>query len=322
MVIVILAGVAELPYGPTVKRPIFLRRLTLGARPSFLPRDPSGPRLLTLDSRLSVLIAVKNHRALIVDCIESLRGIADEVLIADSGATDDTIELARAACGGDCTCRVIARQYVAAGNFKNWAIPQAAHPWVLIVDVDERLTGPLATEIREAMNRDDRCDGYWIYRLNYYLGRPVRFCGWRNDRVIRLIRRDLFRYPDESADHTEFKTKGRRVGRFRHRMHHFTRRSLDEHLEKCGRYSQVQARRWLAQGRRPSWLRMMLHPPLRFLRTYLAYGGILDGMAGLQLSYMAAYYAYLKHARLWELHQEASQTTCPADADPAHRRVA
>lgn len=259
--------------------------------------------------QLSVLIAVKNHRELIRECVESVRNVADEVLIADSGSTDDTVQLAESACRGYCSCKTVARDYVTAGSFKNWAIPQASHPWVLILDVDERLTDELSAEIGELLGREPEAVGYWICRDNYFLGHRVRFGGWNSDHVIRLIRRDLFRYPDQTADHTEFLTRGLRMGRLKERMKHYTRSSYEEHLAKCNRYSELQARRWQAQGRRSSFLQMMFRPPLRFLRSYIAYGGFLDGMAGLQIAYMAAYAAYLKQARLWELNHGLKSAT-------------
>jgi (heptosyl)LPS beta-1,4-glucosyltransferase len=89
---------------------------------------------------LTVLIPCKNERLNIKDCIESVRGIADEILIADSGSTDGTLEIVRGLGG----CRIIEREYVNSANFKNWAIPQAKHEWVLVVDADERVTPELA----------------------------------------------------------------------------------------------------------------------------------------------------------------------------------
>ena len=97
--------------------------------------------------KLTVIIPCKNERLNIRPCIESVRAIADEVLVADSGSTDGTLEIVRSMGG----CRVIEREYVHSGDFKNWAIPQAAHPWVLILDADERVTPLLATEIKQVL---------------------------------------------------------------------------------------------------------------------------------------------------------------------------
>src|SRR5687767_11119735 len=97
----------------------------------------------TMRARLTVLIPCKNEQSNIRDCILSARRVADEVLVADSGSQDETLNIVEDVGG----CRLIQRQFITYADFKNWAIPQAAHPWVLVVDADERVSGELATEI-------------------------------------------------------------------------------------------------------------------------------------------------------------------------------
>jgi glycosyltransferase involved in cell wall biosynthesis len=283
---------------------------------------PPGVGDFTLaHQKLTVIVAVKNHANLIGDCVRSVREVADEVLIADSGATDDTLAIARDLCAGSCECNVVARQYITACSFKNWAIAQASHPWVLILDVDERLSERLADEISKTLSDQPSCDGYYVRRHNYFMGHRVRFSGWGHDRVIRLFRRDQFRYPHEEADHGEFKTQGRTIGRLRKPMKHYARRSYAEQFEKCDRYSLLQAQRWYQQGRRPSFLQLLFRPPLRFLRSYIAYGGFLDGKVGVQLAHLTAYYAFMKQARLWEL-WHSTECERPSEESPQRKRNA
>ncbi len=92
--------------------------------------------------------------------------MADEILVADSGSTDGTLDIIRSVGG----CRLVERDYINSGNFKNWAIPQATHPWVLIVDSDERVTEELAAEINALLNAEPAHDGYHIFRRNYFFG--------------------------------------------------------------------------------------------------------------------------------------------------------
>src|SRR4051812_12324542 len=107
-----------------------------------------------MSSKLSVIIPCKNERDNIRACIAGARLIADEVLLADSGSSDGTLEIAI-----ELGCRIIEREYGTSGDFKNWAIPQAAHEWVFILDADERITPELANEIRETLN-NPRHNGY------------------------------------------------------------------------------------------------------------------------------------------------------------------
>jgi len=255
-----------------------------------------------MTDQLTVIIPCKNERPNIRPCIESAKKAAGEILVADSGSTDGTLDIVREIGG----CRVIEREYVDSGDFKNWAIPQASRPWVLILDADERITDALATEIRQVIGGDAPRDGYWVYRNNYFMGHRIRFSGWNADCCLRLFRRDLGRYPDE-GDHSELVVSTGNVGRLRARSEHFGLWSYDQYFPKFHRYTTWKARRWYEEGRRPNLLRMLLGGPLRFLHAYIIRLGFLDGMAGIQICVCTGFYSFMKEARLWELHHARRQ---------------
>ena len=149
---------------------------------------------------LTVLVPCKNEQLNLRACIESFYDLADEILIADSGSTDLTREIAMQFD----KVRLIEREYRTSGDFKNWAIPQSENEWVLIVDADERITPQLSQEIYQELSTGPAFDGYWIYRNNHFLGHPLRFGDARGDKVLRLFHRDLGRYEGPS-DHGEVK---------------------------------------------------------------------------------------------------------------------
>jgi glycosyltransferase involved in cell wall biosynthesis len=240
-----------------------------------------------------VIIPCKNEYENIRACIESARQVADEVLVADSGSTDGTVETAR-----EMGCRVIEREYGTSGDFKNWAIPQAAHAWVLILDADERVTPELAAEVRQVL-AEPQHDGYWIYRRNHFLGHPIRFGPWKNDRCLRLFRRDAGRYVGPT-DHAEVELSAGTIGELNARMTHYTCTSYAQYLPKLARYADVQSHIWHEQGRRAKFGQLLLRFPLRFLQGYVLRLGFLDGFAGLQVCLLVAYLSYLKHAYLWQ----------------------
>lgn len=243
---------------------------------------------------LTVVIPCKNEREQIRACVASARLVADEILLADSGSTDGTLAIAR-----ELGCRIIEREYGTSGDFKNWAIPQAASEWVLILDCDERLTPALATEIRSILAAPQH-DGFWIYRLNHFLGHPIRFGPWKNDCCLRLFRRDLGRYVGPT-DHAEVELSKGTVGRLRERMTHYTCSSYSQYLPKLSRYAEVQARVWCEEGKRTNLAQLLLRFPLRFLQGYVWRLGFLDGLPGLQVCMLVGYVSYLKHACLWQL---------------------
>jgi FkbM family methyltransferase len=247
-----------------------------------------------MDGRLSVIIPCKNERENILACVISARLVADEVLVADSGSTDGTLEVAR-----ELGCRIIEREYGTSGEFKNWAIPQAAHEWVFILDADERITEALAAEIHSTLEAPKQ-DGYWVYRRNHFMGHPIDHGPWRNDKCLRLFRRDLGRYVG-ATDHAEVSVEGGNVGRLRERLTHYTCTSYSQYLPKLSRYADVQARIWQGEGRRVGLRQLLLRFPLRFLQGYLLRLGFLDGLAGLQVCALVAYLSWLKQAYLWQL---------------------
>ncbi len=250
-------------------------------------------------SQISVIIPCKNERENIRVCIAGARLIADEVLVADSGSTDGTLEIAR-----ELGCRIIEREYGTSGDFKNWAIPRAAHEWVFILDADERITTELAAEIHDAV-RNPQHDGYWVYRLNHFMGHPIPHGPWKNDSCLRLFRRDLGRYVGPT-DHAEVQLSSGTAGRLKERLVHYTCTSYAQYLPKVSRYADVQARVWKAEGRQPKTSQLLLRFPLRFIQGYFLRLGFLDGLAGLQVCALVAYMSWLKQACLWQMHSGRS----------------
>ena len=252
--------------------------------------------------RLSVLIPCKDERRNIRACIDSVQAIADEVLIADSGSTDGTLEIVRDIGG----CRIIEREYINSANFKNWAIPQCQHDWVLVVDADERVTPDLALEIQQLLaDPPTEIDGYWIDRANHYLGYRIRHCGWNSDAVIRLFRREC-RYETRWV-HAEVDLPSSRLGTLKHQLLHYTTWDSDQYLYKLNRYAGWGALNLRDARRRPRLLSMVTRAPLRFLQLYVLRLGFLDGIPGFQICMHTAYYAFLKQAKLWELHRAIPQ---------------
>ena len=246
---------------------------------------------------LTVLIPAKNERLNIRPCIESARAIADEILVADSGSTDGTLDIVRQMGG----CRVIERELIDFSDFKNWAIPQAAHPWVLVLDADERVTAELADEIRLTLaNPPVEYDGFWIGRENYFMGRRIRHCGWNTDDVFRLFRRDVCRYTQRRV-HEAVDVDPNRASNLKAKLKHYTVWDYDRYLAKMSHYTRLGAQDLHDRGRRATFGSMFFRVPLRFLQLYLFRLGILDGLPGLQICMLTAMTGFLKQARLWEL---------------------
>jgi glycosyltransferase involved in cell wall biosynthesis len=244
-------------------------------------------------SRLTALVPTFNEEENLRDCLESLRW-ADEIFIVDSFSGDGTLDIGR-----EFSARIVQHAYANSAAQKNWAIPQAIHPWVLLVDADERVTPELRDEIRRILEEGPRHDGYWIRRANHFLGRRMKHCGWETDKVIRLFRRDVARYQEREV-HAEIDLPGP-LPVLRNKLLHYSFRSFSQYWRKMQTYSDWGASQLHREGRRAGWAAIALRPVIRFLKMYLLRLGFLDGVHGLVLCMLSAFTVYLKYAKLWEL---------------------
>jgi glycosyltransferase involved in cell wall biosynthesis len=267
--------------------------------------------------KLTLIITCKDERSNIGPCIDSAAPIADEILVADSGSTDGTLEYVKAR--GD--CQVIEHVYHTAGQFKSWCIPQATHSWVLVLDADERATSELVQEIHDLLASEPPQDGYFIRRANRLMGHPIRWGDWGRDKVLRLFRREVSHVAGP-GDHGSVQVRTNKVGRLRHPIDHFTVWQWAHCLKKLDRYTRMQAEEWHDKKRQPSVLRMIVQPPFRFFRDYVLHLGFLDGSKGLQLAYMSAFYTFMKQARLWELQHGLAQSDVEPEAMAVAKRKA
>ena len=152
-------------------------------------------------NKLTAIIPVGNEINNIESVIKSV-DFADEILVVDSFSNDGTYEKAL-----ELADKVIQREYTPASQ-KNWAIPQAKHEWILLIDADERVTPELKKEIIETLKFPDKDNvAYWIGRKNHFMGKEVKFSGWRNDKVIRLFKRDFCKYENKNV-HAEIIANG------------------------------------------------------------------------------------------------------------------
>ncbi|MGD8374690.1 MAG: glycosyltransferase family 2 protein [Acidobacteriota bacterium] len=275
----------------------FTRALRLWERgiPPGVTAPPRGPRIAEIPSEtgapVSVLITTFNEEANIEGALAS-SAWADEVLVVDSFSTDRTMELASGAS------RVVQHEYVNPAAQKNWALPQLAHSWTMVLDADERFTPELAREVRHLLASPPPAAAFWIRRVNHFLGRRIRFCGWNRDRVIRLFDRRRSRYQDVEV-HEEMEVDGA-VGQLRSPLLHYTYTSVDQYWPKFRRYTDWGASQAYREGRRAGLYHLLGHPAGRFLKMYVARLGVLDGTHGLAISLMSFFSVFNKYAKLWE----------------------
>ena len=247
---------------------------------------------------LSVIVIAKNEEEALPALLASIRGVADEVLVVDSGSADRTVEVARSA-----GARVLHRDWTGYGPQRLFAVSQASNDWILSLDADERLSPELAAAVRREMARPEAelPAAYRIHFRHRAFGRPVRFGEMGRDRRIRLFDRRRGNY-DGATIHEKVVVQGP-IGLLPGRCDHEGYRDTAEARSKLGRYAEAVARERFRRGARfrPwQWLRW----PAGFLKRYLLQLGVLDGAAGFRLALLFADYDLWKSLWLRRLERE------------------
>lgn len=240
--------------------------------------------------KISAAIITLNEERNIARAIESLR-CADEVVVVDSGSVDRTCEIA-ARLGA----RVVENPFGGYARQKNYAASEAAHDWILSIDADEALSEALEAEIWQIKKQGPKHDAYTFPRMAQYLGRWILHGGWYPDRKVRLYDRRKAEWVGDYV-HESVKVRGT-VGHLEGNLLHFTCDSLSEHLRTLDRYTTLAAEQMISQKREVGWTELLLDPPWTFFRTYFLKRGFLDGKEGLAIAYMAAFYNFVKYAKV------------------------
>lgn len=251
---------------------------------------------------LSVCIITHNEEANIVRTLESVRGIADEIIVVDSGSTDQTVALARS-----CGAKVFLEEWKGFGLQKNSALAKAGGDWILSLDADEEVSQELGASIQTLLKSGPvgpQFDGYMVARRNLYLHRWFRRSGYYPDRKLRLIKRGLTEF-ELSPFHEELKTT-RKVGRLRGDLIHHAYPTLESFIEHTNRYSSLGGQMVASERRvRFSILDIVLRPLVAFIHRYFFRMGFLDGPEGLLVHMNHAAYVSWKYAKAWEISRQA-----------------
>ena len=244
--------------------------------------------------QLSVILITFNEAHNLAECLSSLQGLADEIVIVDNGSRDGTLDIA-----AQFGARVVRTDdWPGFGPQKNRALDAATGEWVLSIDADERVTPELADEIR-AVIAGNAAAAYEIPRLSWYCGRFMRHSGWYPDPVLRLFQRGRARFSDDLVHERLLPQDA--VRRLQNHLLHYSFMNFSQVLEKVDRYSTASAQQMFARGRRATLLGAVVRGLWAFVRTYVLRRGFLDGPQGFALAVSNAQGTYYRYLKLWLL---------------------
>jgi len=250
---------------------------------------------------LSVVIITFNEQEHIGNCLKSLQGIADEILVVDSFSTDST----ESVCSRF-NVRFVKHPFEGYYEQKNYAMSLAEFPIVLSLDGDEALSDELKRSVLEVKN-NWKYDGYYFNRSNNYCGKWLRYSRWYPDRQLRLFDRRKGRWVGPNPhDHVKM-DNGATLKWIKGDLLHWNYSSYEDHLEKADRFSTIAAREYFKAGKTAGPLTGGVHGAWSFFRSYILNAGFLDGYLGYVCCKVTARASCLKYKKLRQLNNETAK---------------
>lgn len=246
--------------------------------------------------KLSAVIITLNEEKNIGRCLESLKTVADEIVVVDSISTDKT----RAICESY-GVRFVEQKFLGYVEQKNFALSLANYDYVLSLDADEALDEKLQKEIIK-IKADFKSDGYEFNRLTQYNGFWVRHCGWYPDTKLRIVKKDKARWVGNNP-HDALNVDGV-VSHIQGDLLHYSYDSISSHVLQTNKFSSIEAHSLFTKGKRATIVKLLTRPPYQFFKDYILKKGFLDGKYGFIICFINSLYVLLKYAKMMDMQEE------------------
>jgi len=248
--------------------------------------------------KLSVVIITFNEEKNIGRCLDSVRDVADDIVIVDSFSTDKTEEVCK-----KYGARFIQHKFEGHIEQKNWAITKARYPHILSLDADEVISDQLRASIIET-KKNWKHDGYYFNRMTNYCGKWIRHSSWYPSRKLRLWDSRKGKWGGINPHDRFILNKGSSRRYLKGDILHYSYYSITEHIQQINKFSDIVARSFYKEGRRATYFNILFHPIWRLFRDYVIKLGFLDGFYGLVISVNSAHETFLKYSKLRRIYKE------------------
>jgi glycosyltransferase involved in cell wall biosynthesis len=246
--------------------------------------------------QLSVVIITFNEEKNIGRCLDSVKEIADDIVVVDSFSTDKTQNICEKQ-----KVNFIQHQWEGYSASKNFANSQAKYDWILSLDADEALTEELKKSILKA-KKNTELETYKFNRLTNYCGKWIKHCGWYPDTKIRIFDRRIIQW--EGSIHEQLTASDETAILLKGDCLHYSYPSVEAHIQQTERFTTLSANDLFAKGKKANFIKLYLSPVLKFVKSYVFQLGILDGYYGFLICKISAYSTYLKYSKLNQLHKK------------------
>lgn len=244
--------------------------------------------------KLSVVIITFNEEKNIARCLDSVKDVADEIVVVDSFSTDKTEEICR-----NRGVKFVQHAFPGHIEQKNYALTQSTYPHVLSLDADEALDETLKKNIA-AVKENWACDGYEMNRLTNYCGSWIHHCGWYPDRKLRLFDKTKGKWGGINP-HDRYEMPGAKVCRLKGDILHYSYYTTEDHYKQIEYFTNILAKAMYEKGKKATVFKQYGSPVVKFAKDYFFRLGFLDGQAGWQICRLSAWATYIKYSKLKKL---------------------
>lgn len=248
-------------------------------------------------NELSVIIITFNEEKNIGRCIDSVKDIADEIIVVDSFSTDDTERICRSK-----GARFYQHHFEGHIEQKNYSLMFTDFPYVLSLDADEALDSTLIRSIIE-VKKKWKYDGYEMNRFTNYCGKWIKHCGWYPDRKLRLFNKRHARWGGNNPHDKLELEPGSNTLLIKGNILHYSYNTVEEHYRQIEYFTTISSKGMFQQGKRAPMIKLLFNPCLKFIKDYIFHLGFLDGYAGWQICRLSAWATYKKYAKLRTLYK-------------------
>ena len=242
--------------------------------------------------KISAVIITYNEELFIGKCLASLDGIADEIVVVDSFSTDSTEEICR-----KYNVRFIKHPFEGFRDQKNFALQHTTYKNILSLDADEALSDQLRESIIAIKDKWDY-DGYRFNRRNYFCGTWIKYSEWYPDKQLRLFYSNDGKWGELNLHEKFMMSNGATIGKLKGDLLHWPITSLQDHIDKMNKYSQIGAQEFHKAGRKTNLFTPYIHLFWGFFRSYILKGGFLDGHNGYIICSLYAKSSFNKYKKL------------------------
>ena len=245
--------------------------------------------------QITVVIITKNEAQIIGNTLKSLQDLTDDIVIVDSGSTDETINICK-----KFNCNIIAVDWKGYGETKNIGNLAAKYDWILSLDADEAIDQGLLDSIKKLITPENS-NIYKINRKNFFCNKFIQYGEWTGDKPIRLFNRNIASWNNAPVHESLDFTKSVNAISLKGNLLHYTTNNVEEFIEKTLKYAKLNAVKYFEQGKKSGFIKIFLSPVFSFIKNYFFRLGFLDGWYGFLIAKTSAWYTFLKYSYLKEL---------------------